>query len=105
MAKPMVVEIPHELGREEARRRIESGMAKARAALDKSGIAINTLTWTGDRLDYSVSALTQTVDGQIDVGQDVVRVEVRMPLLLSMFAAKIQKIVGAEGNKLLLPKK
>ena len=56
-------------------------------------------------LDYSVTALAQTVDGQIDVGQDVVRVEVRMPLLLAMFAQKIQKIVGKEGNKLLLTKK
>ncbi|WP_232630135.1 polyhydroxyalkanoic acid system family protein [Methylobacterium sp. Leaf118] len=105
MAKPMVVEIPHELGRDEARRRIDEGTAKARAALDKSGIAINTLTWTGDRLDYSVTALAQTVDGQIDVGQDMVRVEVRMPLLLSIFAARIQKIIGKEGNNLLLTKK
>ena len=105
MAKPMVVEIPHELGRDEARRRIDEGTTRVREALGKSGIAINTLNWTGDRLDYSVTALAQTVDGQIDVGQDVVRVEVRMPLLLSMFAQMIQKIVGKEGNKLLLPKK
>lgn len=105
MAKPMVVEIPHELGREEARRRIDEGTVKVRDALGKSGITINALNWTGDRLDYSVTALAQTVDGQIDVGQDIVRVEVRMPLLLSMFAQKIQKIVGKEGNKLLLTKK
>lgn len=105
MAKPMVVEIPHELGREEARRRIAEGTAKARDALGRSGIAINTLDWTGDRLDYSVTALAQTVTGQIDVGQDSVRVEVRLPLLLSVFAAKIQKIVGREGNSLLITKK
>ena len=105
MAKPMVVEIPHELGRDEARRRIDEGTLKVRDALGKSGITINALNWTGDRLDYSVTALAQTVDGQIDVGQDIVRVEVRMPLLLSMFAQKIQKIVGKDGNKLLLTKK
>lgn len=105
MAKPMVVEIPHELGRDEARRRIDEGTAKARAALDRSGISINTLAWTGDRLDYSVTALAQTVDGQIDVGQDMVRVEVRMPLLLSVFASKLQKIIGKEGSNLLLTKK
>lgn len=105
MAKPMVVEIPHELGREEARRRIDEGTLKVRDALGRSGMSINTLNWTGDRLDYSVTALAQTVDGQIDVGQDMVRVEVRMPLLLSMFAQKIQQIVGKEGNKLLLTKK
>lgn len=43
--------------------------------------------------------------GQIDVGPDSVRVEVRLPLLLSVFAAKIQKIVGREGNNLLITKK
>ena len=101
MAKPMVVEIPHELGRDEARRRIDEGTARVREALGKSGIAINTLNWTGDRLDYSVTAMTQTVDGQIDVGQDVVRVEVRMPLLLSLFAHKVQQIVSQNGTKLL----
>ena len=105
MAKPMVVEIPHELGRDEARRRIDEGTVRVRDALGKSGVSINTLTWNGDRLDYSVTALAQTIDGQIDVGQEVVRVEVRMPLLLAMFAQKIQQIVGKEGNKLLLPKK
>lgn len=105
MAKPMVVEIPHELGREEARRRIETGTIKVRDALGKSGVVIDTLNWTGDRLDYSVTALAQTVTGQIDVGQDSVRVEVRLPLLLSMFASKIQTILGREGNNLLITKK
>ena len=34
MAKPMVVEIPHELGRDEARKRIDEGTARVRDALD-----------------------------------------------------------------------
>lgn len=104
MTKPLVVEIPHELGREEARRRIEEGMERGRRALDKSGINILNLTWTGDRLDFGVSALAQKVEGQIDVNADHVRLEVRLPLLLALFAEKIQKVVGREGNLLLTKK-
>lgn len=104
MAKPMVVEIPHDLGRDEARRRIEGGMGQARDLLRKSGIAVTTLDWTGDRLDFAVSALGQKVDGQIDVGAEVVRVEVRLPMLLALFAEKVQRSIGRQGNLLLTKK-
>ncbi|UMY15964.1 polyhydroxyalkanoic acid system family protein [Methylobacterium organophilum] len=104
MAKPLVVEIPHELGRAEARRRIEGGMEKARAFLTKSGITIKTLEWVGDRLDYSVSTLGQSVDGSVDVQDDRVRLEARLPMLLALFAEKVQDFVGKEGTKLLTKK-
>lgn len=104
MSKPLIMEIPHELGRDEAKRRLEEGTEKGRVFLEKSGIRIETLAWTGDRLDFAVSTLGQKVDGQIDVNPDTVRLEVRLPLLLSFFAEKLQKIVGNEGTKLLTKK-
>lgn len=104
MAKPLIVDIPHELGRDEARRRIETGTDQAKAMLAKSGVAVSTMTWTGDRLDFKVSALAQSVDGSIDIGAESVRVEVRLPLLLALFAQKIQKSLGKEGNLLLTKK-
>ncbi len=45
--------------------------------------------------------MNQRVDGDIDVDEDSVRVEVRMPLLLSLFAHKVQQIVSQNGTKLL----
>lgn len=104
MAKPLVVELPHDLGREEAHRRIASGVEQGRAMLAKSGIAIDTLAWTGDRLDFALSALSQSVDGAIEVGQDRVRIEVRLPLLLALFAERVKKAVGKEGTLLLTKK-
>ncbi len=101
MAKPLIVEIPHDLGRDEARRRIEGGMAKGKAAAEKSGIKVDTLNWVEDSLNFGVSALGQKIDGQIDVLADHVRLEVRMPLLLSLFAEKVRGIVSKEGTKLL----
>jgi len=104
MAKPLVMEIPHELGLEEAKRRLQDGTEKGKAFLEKSGLKVETLAWTGDRLDFGVGAMGQKVDGQVDVHPDMVRLEVRLPLLLSFFAEKLQRIVGDEGTKLLTKK-
>ena len=62
------------------------------------------MAWTGDRLDFAMAALGQKVDGQVDIRPETVRVEVRLPLLLALFAQQIQKKVGKEGNLLLTKK-
>ncbi|GJE50053.1 hypothetical protein GOFOIKOB_3095 [Methylobacterium tardum] len=104
MPKPLIVDIPHDLGRDEAKRRLEQGTEQARAFLAKSGIAVDQLAWTGDRLDFGVSALAQNVAGTIDVGAESVRLEVKLPFLLALFAEKIQKVASKEGNLLLTKK-
>lgn len=104
MAKPLIVDIPHDLGRDEARRRIETGVEQGRVLLAKSGITIDNLAWTGDRLDFAISAMKQNMNGQIDVGAESVRVECHLPLLLALFAEKVKKMVGKEGNLLLTKK-
>jgi hypothetical protein len=40
----------------------------------------------------------------VDVRPETVRVEVRLPLLLALFAERIQKKLGQEGNLLLTKK-
>jgi hypothetical protein len=104
MPKPLIVDIPHDLGQAEAKRRLQEGTEQARALLSKSGIAVDQLAWTGDRLDFGVSAVAQKVAGTIDVGQESVRLEVRLPFLLALFAEKIQKVASKEGNLLLTKK-
>jgi hypothetical protein len=104
MAKPLIVEIPHELGLAEARRRIADGLGQVQGLLDKTGVAVDRMAWTDDRLDFAMAAMGQKVDGQVDVGPQTVRVEVRLPLLLALFAERIQKKLGQEGNLLLTKK-
>ncbi|MCJ2082008.1 polyhydroxyalkanoic acid system family protein [Methylobacterium sp. J-090] len=104
MPKPLIVEIPHELGLAEARRRIADGLDQAQGLLAKTGIAIDKMAWTDDRLDFAMAAMGQKVDGQVDVRPETVRVEVRLPLLLALFAERIQKKLGQEGNLLLTKK-
>jgi hypothetical protein len=103
MSQPLIVSIPHHLGREEAVRRIKSGLATARANYSTL-LAINEETWTGDRLAFSVSAIGQHAHGLIDVADDHVRLEVTLPWLLAKIAEKFTPAIRKEGV-LMLEKK
>jgi len=103
MSKPLVVSIPHHLGKEEAARRLKSGLGSVRTSYGHL-FNVQEETWTGDRLQFRVSALAQTASGTIDVLDDHVRLEVVLPWLLAKVAATIQPLIRKEGM-LLLEKK
>jgi hypothetical protein len=100
MSQPLVVSIPHRLGREEAARRIKSGLAAARANYSML-LTISEESWTGDSLAFSASALGQVAAGTIDVAEDHVRLEVRLPWLLAVFAEKLTPAIRKEGTLML----
>ena len=103
LSTPLIVSIPHHLGREEALRRIKSGISTARTNY-ASFLAIHEETWTGDRLAFNISALGQSASGLIDVADDHVRLEVTLPWLLAKLAEKFTPAIRKEGT-LLLEKK
>jgi hypothetical protein len=103
MSKPLIVSIPHRLGREEAMRRIKSGLATGRSNYS-AFLTIHEETWTGERLAINVSALGQNAHGFIDVAEDHVRLEVTLPWLLAKIAERIAPAIRKEGV-LMLEKK
>jgi hypothetical protein len=103
MSKPFLVSIPHRLGKDEAVRRLKAGLGTAQANY-KHLFTVQEETWIGDRLQFRISALAQTVSGTIDVAEDQVHLQVFLPWLLSKLAAAIQPLVRKEGT-LLLEKK
>ncbi len=103
MPEPLVVVIPHRLGRDEAARRIRDGVTRAKGEFAHL-IRIDNDTWEGDRLSFAASALGQHAHGFIDVGEAAVRLEVTLPWLLARFAQAVQRVVGQRGQ-LLLEKK
>jgi Putative polyhydroxyalkanoic acid system protein (PHA_gran_rgn) len=103
VSKPLIVSIPHHLGREEAARRIKSGLEAARTNYSAL-LTIREETWTGDRLAFNLSALGQSAVGLIDVADDHVRLEVQLPWLLGMVAEKLTPAIRKEGT-LMLEKK
>ncbi len=103
MSKPLIVSIPHHLGREEAARRIKSGLANARAHYS-TFLNIQEETWSGDRLTFNVSLLGQGAAGLIDFADDHVRLEVTLPWLLAQIVEKFTPAIRKEGT-LMLEKK
>ena len=101
MPKPLVVTISHSLGREEAVSRLRGRIGMARQILSKYKVAVVRDEWTGDRLDFGVSALGQTVQGAVDVLDDFVRIEIQLPWLLAAFAERIQTLVKKKAPLLL----
>lgn len=103
MAKPISVTIPHELGRTEARRRIEQGFGSLEEQLAGSVKMTFTERWEGDRLHFTGRTLGQTVSGHLDVLEDAVQVELVLPRLLSALAEKIRARLTSQGTRLLGP--
>ncbi len=103
MSRPLVVSIPHNLGREEALRRLKGGMGNLRSQFGDKLTKLED-KWTGDRMDFDVRALGQSVTGHLEVFNDSVRVEVQLPWVLSMIVNKIRPFIEKQGQ-LMLEKK
>jgi hypothetical protein len=103
MSRPLVLSISHSLGKEEAIRRLKSGLAGVPATFH-SVLAVQEEVWAGDHLQFRVSALGQVASGTIDVADDHVRLEVALPWLLAHLAEKMQPVIRNQG-KLMLEKK
>ena len=104
MSKPLVVTIPHRLGREEAMRRLKSGLHHAQQKFGQF-FSLQEEIWTDNRLQFRVSALAQTASGTIDVLDDYVRLEVMLPWLLAKIAEAVQPVIRKEGALMLEDKR
>ncbi len=100
MAKPFVVSISHELGLEEAKRRLSGGLARAKADYARY-VTIKQDSWQGDRLFFEVVSFGQTASGFVDVSADHATLTVKLPLLLAVMAEKAKSLVTKEGQLLL----
>ena len=104
MARPVTISIPHNLGKAEARSRIDKGFDQMKAQMAAASVSNVRQAWSGDRLNFNAQALGQTFNGAIDVGERDVTIEVALPGLLGMFAGKIAGKLKQQGV-LLLEKK
>lgn len=103
MTKPLIVSIPHSLGKAEASRRLRDGVGQLKSQFGDK-IATVEEQWAGDRLSFRVGAMGQNVAGHLDVAEDSVRVEVQLPWMLSMVAEKAKSLIQKQGT-LMLEKK
>ena len=99
MSAPLVVSIPHRLGREEAARRLKNGLGRAAASIPV--MQVEEERWEGDRMNFRIRALGQIATGTVDVAEEAVRVEVVLPWLLQRFAEMAQAAIQKRGQLLL----
>jgi putative polyhydroxyalkanoate system protein len=103
MQKPIEVDLPHKLGRDEARRRIANNIHKLREHIP-GGAQVES-GWQGDDLDLAINAMGQSVSAKIGVEETKVRVAVLLPGMLAMFAGPIEAMLQKKGNVLLEDKR
>jgi hypothetical protein len=99
MSAPLIVSIPHRLGRDEATRRLKAGLR--RAASNIAVLEVDEERWEDHRMIFRVRALGQAASGHLDVADDHVRLEVVLPWLLQRFAEAAQVAIRNRGQLLL----
>lgn len=99
MTQPIDVDLPHNLGKDEARRRIANNIHKLQEHIP-GGAQVQS-GWAGDQLNLEVAAMGQQVNATIDVMDQKVHLKVLLPGMLGMFAGVIQGALQKKGSVLL----
>ena len=99
MSDPLVVSVPHSLGKAEALRRLKSGFGRMTATFPF--LTFDEQTWTDDRMTFRAHAMGQHTSGTIDVGENDVRLEVVLPWILQRLAGAVQNAFKKSAQRLL----
>jgi len=89
--KTLEVRVPHDLGTEAARQKLDAALVKAREQYEDQVGQIDADWETDDRLKVGVSVMGMRFDGKIDVLPDTLVVKLGLPMMASMFAGKIRE--------------
>jgi Putative polyhydroxyalkanoic acid system protein (PHA_gran_rgn) len=99
MSAPLIVSIPHRLGRDEAMRRLRPGLTRAAASIPV--LQVDEERWEENRMIFRIRAMGQAASGHLEVADDHVLVEVTLPWLLQRFAQVAQAAIKHRGQLLL----
>lgn len=101
MAAPLTVSIPHSLGREEALKRLKSGLEGVPAS---SLFTLEQRPWADYRMPFIVRAFGQAIEGSLQVEEEAVKLEVVLPALLRKLWEPLKTVLLGR-TKALLEKK
>jgi hypothetical protein len=101
MSVPVVIDVPHKLGRAGARERLKSRLGELGGHMP-GGIGEVRTSWPSeDEMALEISAMGQTIPAKLEVMDTVVRVHVSLPPMLAYFSGMISAAVRDQGTKLL----
>ncbi len=99
MSAPISLDIPHKLGKEGVRQRLDGGIGKI-GRLIPGGATVEH-RWDGDTMHFTVGAMGQTIDAEATVYEDKVHAVVNLPAFLSLFSSQLEAVIRSEAPKLL----
>jgi len=99
MTQPIDVDLSHNLGKDEARRRIANNIHKLEQHIP-GGAKVQS-GWAGDQLNLQVAALGEAINATIDVMETKVHLKVLLPGMLGMFSGMIHAALQKKGGALL----
>ena len=103
MAQPIDVDLPHKLGKEEAKSRIGGNIHKLQEQIP--GGANVSSRWDGDTMKLRIATMGEAIEADLTVFDDKVHCHFSLPGLLGMFAQPIAAALKAKGGDLLLEDK
>ncbi len=97
----MRVAIPHQLGREEARRRMHGSSDQIGNAIP-GGMADIDASWSSeDQLNLAINAMGQSLNGTIEVGDAEIVFTMDLPMALSFIEPMVESAIRQQGQKML----
>ena len=98
-SSPVSFDLPHKLGKEEARNRLMNGVDKIERHIP-GGAKVDS-SWQGDRMTMKVATMGQELSTTIDVFESHVRLEVVLPPMLAFFGKQIETVVRKQTAEML----
>ena len=99
MTAPIEINIPHQLGKQGVRDRLDGGIGKI-GRLIPGGAQVDH-RWEGDTMHFTVAAMGQSIGCRATVSDANVHAIVDLPGFLGLFAGKIRDAIQQEAPKLL----
>lgn len=97
----MRIALPHDLGREEVRRRLKERSHEIADHIPGGMASVDT-QWQGeDRMQLTVNAMGQRARGEIEIHDSQVVIELALPPALTFFEPIVEGAVRSNATKLL----
>jgi len=99
MGTPIAIDIPHSLGKDGVRQRLDGGITRITEKIPGGGVVQHR--WEGDTMHFTVTAMGQSIASTATVFADKVHAVVDLPAFLGLFAGKVKEMIEREAPKLL----
>ncbi|WP_340588742.1 polyhydroxyalkanoic acid system family protein [Erythrobacter alti] len=101
----MQVAIPHQLGREEVRRRLSENSDQIADHIPGGMAEVQTSWPSEDRMAMAISAMGQALSGHIDIEDNQVIFHMDLPPALGFLKPIVEGAIRQSGQKMLEPPK